>query len=267
MVIGYGNNPIILQQCIKVLDDEDIDFFIHWDKRYKIPSLNIQKGNIFYVKNRIAVKWGSNTQMKAECLLFNLVLHANRNYEYVHLISCNDLPLMTADYFKNYFKKSYYIGFKHPTPSGTYKRISYYYPNNVDFRRHKNIKRFYTLIYSTLRINRLKNIPNLKVKKGPQWFSAKENYLEEIVKYKYLNKFNHSFCVDEVFLQTILARLDTNNSENDNYQAARYIDWKRGFPYVFQAKDIPELKSMINTRFAFVRKIKDPKIGKKLYDI
>lgn len=33
MVIGYGENAGVLQETINVLDDSDIDFYIHWDKR------------------------------------------------------------------------------------------------------------------------------------------------------------------------------------------------------------------------------------------
>lgn len=46
-VIGYGNQANILQKTINVLDDKDIDCFIHWDARYKIPSL---QSNLFCKK-------------------------------------------------------------------------------------------------------------------------------------------------------------------------------------------------------------------------
>lgn len=33
LVIGYGNHADILKQTLQVLNDKDIDFYIHWDKR------------------------------------------------------------------------------------------------------------------------------------------------------------------------------------------------------------------------------------------
>lgn len=67
-VIGYGNQANILQKTINVLDDKDIDFFIHWDARYKIPSLQSNLSTIYFVKNRIAVKWGGQSQIAATLL-------------------------------------------------------------------------------------------------------------------------------------------------------------------------------------------------------
>lgn len=48
--------------------------------------------------------------------------------------------------------------------------------------------------------------------------------------------------------------------------AARYIDWKRGTPYVFTKKDIPELKEKVNTKFAFARKVEDPSLIDSIFD-
>ena len=42
--------------------------------------------------------------------------------------------------------------------------------------------------------------------------------------------------------------------------AARYIDWQRGTPYVFTKNDVPELKNVVNTKYAFARKVKDPNL-------
>ncbi|MGL4267968.1 MAG: hypothetical protein ACRCR7_12700 [Weissella cibaria] len=40
MVEGHGDTADILQSTIDWLDDSEIDFFIHWDKKYKKPKLN-----------------------------------------------------------------------------------------------------------------------------------------------------------------------------------------------------------------------------------
>lgn len=39
MVIGYGQEASVLQKTIEILDDSDIDFYIHWDKRWPLPKL------------------------------------------------------------------------------------------------------------------------------------------------------------------------------------------------------------------------------------
>lgn len=72
--------------------------------------------------------------------------------------------------------------------------------------------------------------------------------------------FAHSFLSDETYLQTILGDYRPKHLKDDNEMAARYIDWQRGAPYVFTKKDVSELKSVINTRYAFTRKVKDPSL-------
>ena len=33
LVMGHGEQSTILQKTIDILDDKDIDFFIHWDNQ------------------------------------------------------------------------------------------------------------------------------------------------------------------------------------------------------------------------------------------
>ncbi|GAA3632532.1 beta-1,6-N-acetylglucosaminyltransferase [Lactobacillus hamsteri] len=266
MVIGSGTNADVLQETINVLDDPEIDFYIHWDKKFNIPKLNSEKSNILFLPDRISVQWGNQTQIEATIKLLEIIKSKKINYDYIHLISSNDMPLMTVDYFKKYFNKEVYLEYDHPITSAIIHRVSYYYPANIDFRKHKYILKLFKLFNSIFRINRLKN---LKIKKGANWFSIKYKYVNEILNSN-LKIFYHGFCADEIFVQTILHRFDKipeNVPVSDaNYQAARYIDWKRGGPYVFKMSDISELKLVINTKYAFARKIKDPNIIKKVFN-
>lgn len=262
MVLGYGEDYSVLQSTINLLDDPDISFFIHWDKKYKLPKLTSQKSPLIFVKNRIDVKWGSFTLVKATVLLLRKV-KATAIFDYVHLISSNDIPLMTKEYFKNYFTKDTYIGFQHITEKEK-KRIQYYFPNNLDFRKHKYL---YYLIKKTnrlFRINRLKN-RNIEIAKGCEWFSIKYKFIDQILNYD-LSVFAHGYCADELFMQTIfISKKSETISNNDNFDALRYIDWKRGAPYTFNNKDIKELQKIVNTNFAFGRKISDATIVKEIF--
>lgn len=65
MVWGSGNNSSVLQKTINFLDDSEIDFFIHWDLKYKLPELTAHKSNIFFIP-RMKVYWGTSTQVFAE---------------------------------------------------------------------------------------------------------------------------------------------------------------------------------------------------------
>jgi hypothetical protein len=255
MVMGYGNDIRVLQKMIDILDDDDIDFYIHWDKRWPLPNLSSHHSKISIIKKRIAVKWGSFTQVEAEYALIKSVYPL---YDYVHLVSAMDMPLMTVDYFKQYFTKEVYIGFSDPLKFKN--RLEGYYPNNIDFRKHRIIFGICRLFNSFLRINRLREKSNFQVHKGPNWFSIKGRYLSELVRYD-LSIFEHTCFPDEEFVQTILGKFDDGNySREDNAQAARYIDWHRGGPYVFTLRDVPELRKIVNTDFAFARKVMDPRV-------
>ena len=66
----------------------------------------------FFVKKRLSVKWGGQSLIIATLrVLLDLVRNNNKEYDYVHLISANDIPLMTKNYFKNFFVSETYIGF------------------------------------------------------------------------------------------------------------------------------------------------------------
>lgn len=267
MVIGYGDSAEVLQKTIKILDDENIDFFIHWDKKYKLPSLISKNSQIKFLHNRIAVKWGSGTLIKATVNLLKEVNKSKKRYDYVHLISSNDMPLMTADYFKDYFKKDIYIGFSNERQENNRNRLKYFYPNNIDFRKHPRIIGLITLLNKILKVNRVKKINNIE--KGPEWFSIKSKYINEILSYN-LSIFYHSNCADELVLPTIFRRF--NNSEykdglDDSSQAARYIDWNRGNPYTFSIKDVNELKAVKNTKYAFTRKINNELVITRVFDL
>ena len=69
--------------------------------------------------------------------------------------------------------------------------------------------------------------------------------------------FAHSRCGDELLIQTLLINSPykkevTPVAFDDNYMSClRYIDWKRGKPYVFRNENFEEL---INSPHLFARK-------------
>lgn len=102
------------------------------------------------------------------------------------------------------------------------------------------------------------------VRKGPNWFSGPVYVIEAVLQYDDLQRFRHTYLGDEVLLQTVLANLSV--TENDNAAALGYIDWERGTPYLFGVEDVEELKSKVNTGFAFARKGMDTNVVMKIYD-
>ena len=175
MVLGTGNNAKILQKVIEHFDDPQIDFFIHWDAKYKIPRLIAQKSQVIFIP-RIKVYWGTSTQVYAEQRLLENVWKSKKNYDYLHLISSTDIPLMTKSYFKSFFSKKLYLGYS-PKTKYDYQRLSFYYPiDHLNIRNHNNFIRFIKIFNLIFHVDRLKG-RNIVPMKGPNWFSIHSSFL------------------------------------------------------------------------------------------
>lgn len=281
LVMGYGKFDV-LQETINVLDDYDIDFIIHWDKRNDLPKLLSKKSKIICLNNRISVRWGTDLQTKAEKKLLSYVSEVG-TYDYVHLISSSDIPLMDADHFKKFFTEgSYHIGFLDYHEDRIINRLKYYYPI-----RYFNVRPHFmylilikplTYLNKAFKINR---IEGKHIEKGCNWFSMDSMFVKEILGFKDFRMFMNTFTGDEFYVQTILRRLKPKKLElKYNYfsddlrmtesskMAARYIDWLRGKgkPYVFSDSDtdVNILANKFNTTFAFCRKVNDPNVIRKV---
>lgn len=271
MVIGHGDNADILQATINHFDSDKIDFFVHWDKKWPKPTLCAKDSQIIRVENTLRVRWGTDSQVRAEKLLFEAVKATSRKYDYVHLISATDMPLMTKDYFIDYFTNELYLGFVKNVDDKVYRRLSWWYPSNINYRSRSHIGavilKIVVLINRIFKVDRLSKHKDIIVEKGCNWFSMKSKYLDTVLNYSNYDVFKHTFLADEVYLQTILREYKPKTLFNDNEMAARYIDWERGIPYVFKntEEDIHELRELINTKYAFARKIESVEVIKKVF--
>lgn len=276
MVMGFGDNPSVLQETINILDDNDIDFIIHWDKKSKLPKLNAKKSKLIFIP-RIKVNWATDLQTMAERNLFRYVVRSKK-YDYCHLISANDIPLMDVEYFKEFFKKNtQYIGFVDYLEDRFINRMKFYYPI-----RHMNVKWkktiFIKIVEKINKVFRVNRIKGKNIEKGCNWFSMDVSYLKKVIDFDDFNMFKHTFASDEFYVQTALRELkptslneeynylsDTERMNRSSYMAVRYIDWHRGDPYNFTVQDVNELKKVKNTKFAFARKVRDNKVCQLLF--
>jgi hypothetical protein len=280
MIMGYGNGEMV-QNTIDILDDYDIDFFIHWDKKFTIPAFHSNKSKISYTQKRFNVRWGTDLQTIVERQLLTDVYNTH-SYDYVHLISSNDMPLMTPDYFKKYFEtRPYKIGFLDYLDKHIYNRVNGFYP--IRYLQLKSGFKFFLIIKNLEYINILLHVNRLKnkhVEKGCNWFSMRIDYVEKVLKFKDFKMFKNTFTGDEFYIQTILHDLKPKGLEekydyySDDFRmtrsskmASRYIDWMKGKgkPYVFKMSDVELLSTIVNTEYAFGRKLDDPKVIKAVF--
>lgn len=105
LIIAH-NEPYILETLVKLLDYHMNDIYIHIDKKVnnKIFNLEAKYSKIYFLKDRINIKWGGVSQIKTELSIFKEALNHD-SYKYFHLLSGVDLPLKSGEYIYNYFNK------------------------------------------------------------------------------------------------------------------------------------------------------------------
>ena len=265
MIMAHNQFEILIK-TLRILDDENIDFFIHIDKKCKaFPKDEIlqacKKSKIYFI-NRISVAWGRYSLIK--CTLLLMENASKGNYDYYHLISGVDLPIKKKNDILSFFDnnpKKQYIHFEQNSIQPKYlDRIKYHYFFQDTGKR---IFKIFNLAIRTLEkilgVDRTKhNIVN-KFQYGANWFSITHELVEYILtKQDWIRKtFKYAYCGDELFIQTIVInssfvdQLSDRAFDGDYISCLRYIDWKRGNPYVFRKEDF---KALVDSPFLFARK-------------
>ena len=84
-----------------MLDDERNDIYLHIDKKVVLGSLEqdlfrLAKARLFVLEQRLDVRWGDISVVKAELLLLETA-SMKGPYDYYHLLSGVDLPIKSQD--------------------------------------------------------------------------------------------------------------------------------------------------------------------------
>ena len=111
------NNIYTLKNLIKSLDDPEINIYIHFDKKSKIPldeikSLDLKFSSLNFIK-RHKVFWSTYSSVLAIKSL--LIASSQKKYDYYHVISGVDLPIKKISTIKEFFSRNAgkeFIGFE-----------------------------------------------------------------------------------------------------------------------------------------------------------
>lgn len=269
LIMAHNEFDILEKQLI-LLDDCRNDIYIHIDKKVKDFNFDyykniVKNSNVYYTK-RIDVRWGDFSQIQCELILLKQAL--SKNYMYYHLISGVDMPLKTQDEIHDFFtnnKELEFVSFSTEQQAiNVRNRVLQYHFMRWCRTRNKYVNYITSKINAVL--NRFQNKINLKrkwdtnmkIQYGDNWFSITNNLAKYIIsKEDWINKyFRYTSCADELFLQTIVYNSEFRDrlykKEIDNCTSCmRYIDWKRGEPYIFRKEDFQEL---VNSNQIFARK-------------
>lgn len=274
LIIAHKNDKT-LKTLIEMLDDKDNDIFIHMDSKLADYDTSVtekiaKKSRICHTE-RTNVQWSGYSQINVELLLLEKATGAGK-YEYYHLISGEDLPLMKPAEMHKFFEKNKgkeFLDFQSET-FGWPQRVRYWYPFAEKWgRKYWKFTRLMTFAQKPF-VHRNKDVT---FQKGQNWFSITDDFARYAVSKKaWIEKiFAKTWCCDEVFLQTVLINSKFKNNVYkdkrsarswDNTCCMRYIDWERGGPYIFRESDFDEL---ITCGMCFARKF-DAKVDSKIID-
>lgn len=266
-------NTNILRTMINELAIEN-DIFIHVDKKSNINDFNEYKDKVYFIENRIDVKWGSFKQIEVMLILLKRVL-LDKKHDYICFLSGDCLPLKSSKEIGEILEKNKgfeFIGIdKNVSEDILERRVKYKY-SEIYYKKNKNIiEKIYIKIQCTLKLLK-KNKYYYKLPplyKGSNWFCISYSLADYINTYLQNNKwykdaFRYSFCGDEIFFQTIVMNskyknyiYKYNEECNDTTMALRYIDWSEGLgsPKTLNEQDFTKIKQKKDCIFA--RKFSD----------
>lgn len=261
LVVAHHQFDILIK-TIKILDDENNDFYIHIDKKSSnVPFediVNAAKHSKVTFISRMNVNWGGYSQIK--CTLCLLKEASKQKYDYMHFISGVDLPIKSKDEIFTFFEThrgEEFVEVKGEEIEPQYlERIR----RHTVFRDITQIKALYRVdslihvIERLLKIDRLKGNPSTKFLYGSNWFSITYAFAQYVLQQEaWIDKtFSQSLCADELFIQTLLENSAFKaNITRESCMNARKIDFGRGNPYVWRQADFDEL---IHSNALFARK-------------
>lgn len=273
------NQFTLLKMLLQAIDDLRNDIFLHIDRKASFDPQDIRavvkKSRLFFTE-RIPVYWGDESQIQATLQLLKTSTET-AHYVYYHLISGQDFPLASQDTIHAFFDAHQGQEFISCSPVNEMdmRRIRYYYPFQRCFGRHTRLNfaanRILIAAERILRIDRAHS-GYRTYGIGANWFSITDRMARYVLTQQadIQKHFYCGFCADEVFLQTLWLnapfydekihyRAHINHHPNIGQiylDVLRAIDWTRGRPYTYDARDFEMLKS---SGCFFARKLSEEK--------
>ena len=266
LIITHGEFEV-LACLIKAIDDVRNDIFIHFDKKISsVPYLETQRAGLFILKNRIDVRWGDISVVKAEYALFHEAYYNEYIYDYYHLLSGVDMPLKSQNEIHNFF--SIHSGYEFrgysqgDILSHLKRKVQRFHLFPRSFRNGKGVcyivKRILrALVLYFQRLFGITRNQRVVFKKGTQWVSVTHPFVAHLLanQESVFSMYHHTFCCDEIYKQTLcwnsFFRDRVYDLNNEEIGSLRKIGWRGNRLLEWQQKDYEEL---LNSQALFARK-------------
>ena len=237
LIIAH-NEFEVLRRLVAALDDERNDIFIHFDKKVStLPEIRTERSGLHILENRVDVRWGTVSQIKAEYALFEAAGNAGV-YSHYLLVSGTHFPLMENDGIEAFLKMHDGLNLL------PYMEEANDYQVDMKMRRI-NVLPGSLLWRGALRVQRMLGI---RINKGGRFYNA-GNWVclsDGAVRYligrkkEILKKYRFSFCGDEFFVPTELMSSSLADSVVFSKELLKF-EIGRSNARVYTAEDYDEL--------------------------
>ncbi len=225
LIIAH-NNFHHLNSLIETLDEENVNFFIHIDKKSK-QQYQSNKSNVHIISDRVKLYWGSFGVVEATLKLLRLA-QSTINDGYYCLLSGVDYPIRPNSYIKKVLSGDIeYINIlPAPAPCKPMSRFEYYYLNY-----DRRVKTFFSIALRIMErvmiLLKIKRAVPFKIFVGSAWFALTNNCVKYILNEveqnpMYVRFFKNSIIPDEAFFQTIIGDSSFLSKTQTNLT---YTDW------------------------------------------
>ena len=270
-LIMAHNQFDLLETLCQLLDDPRHDFFIHIDskaKDFEPKRLTeaVKYSGITFI-DRQSIFWGGMSMVYVELALLKEAMKQGE-YSCFHLISGVDLPLKDANTIYNFFEAHSGTEFIHLCTEEFCEsdsvqdraRLNYFLQEKAG--RGSNflsyVQKVGLIVQKVVGVDRRKKIGK-PVVCGSQWFSITQSLAKYVLEQEswIIEHFHNTLIPDEMFLQTLVGgtpfadHLYLPAGRGSYRSCMRYVDWKRGNPYVFRSEDFDDL---IGSPYLFARK-------------
>jgi hypothetical protein len=270
ILVTAFKEPTWLERTIRLLGP-GFSFFVHVDGKSKpevaegFAALSRRYANV-RVYSRYRVNWGGNNHLKAILLLVEEALKEGMGY--CHLITGQDYPLKDVDsLLAEGVKRVNYLNYvKLPRADwkdGGYDRLVYY--NFFDLfngRTRWGRRMIHYLVAIQRMVSFRRRIPrDIEYYGGMTYWSLSSECLSYALRYaaehpKFMRAFDHSFCAEELFFQTVLLNSPYRDSiVNDD---RRFIVWEFRDGNNPATLDERDYEAVMRSPAVFMRKIAYP---------
>lgn len=254
-LITTYDNPTHLKKLIAALQDIDVCFFIHIDKKSKVQFDFPKDKNVIVLPEdkRKTVYWGSFTFIEAVQELIKESFN-HGPFDYYVLLSGTDYPVRSNSFIKNFIEKHKDTQFINismmPANNKSLDRVYQYYISTYDksFRWDFILKRIFNLAIRILKIKR--SLPykyrSMTLYGGSTWWAMSGNCIRYIMDFmnknpKFVQFYQNTLIPEEMFFHTILGNSKFFEKIEPSFT---YADWPTNdlaHPEMISEKHLPVL--------------------------